>query len=105
MKIHSWNVFQILQARLILSNIIRNLNLIQQYFRFSRKLINCQNVEALNEYIKMYTHKKKMQVAKVMNFKRVYKDFLHVIKKLISAFAEIYNAIIDIIVSTTNYKV
>ena len=37
-----------------------------------------------------------------MNLKRVYKNFLHVIEKLTSAFAEIYNAIIDIIVSTTN---
>ena len=40
-----------------------------------------------------------------MNSKRVYKDFLHVIKKLTSAFAEIYNAIIDVIASMTNYEV
>ena len=39
-----------------------------------------------------------------MNLKRVYKDFLHVIKRLTSAFAEMYNAIIDVIASTTNYK-
>ena len=39
-----------------------------------------------------------------MNFKRVYKDFLHVIEKLTSAFAEMYDAIIDVIASTTNYK-
>ena len=39
-----------------------------------------------------------------MNFKRVYKKFLHVIKKLISVFAEMYNAIINVITSTTNYK-
>ena len=39
-----------------------------------------------------------------MNSKRVYKNFLHVIEKLISAFAEMYDAIIDVIASTTNYK-
>ena len=39
-----------------------------------------------------------------MNSKRVYKDFLHVIKRLTSAFAEMYNAIIDVIASTTNYE-
>ena len=39
-----------------------------------------------------------------MNFKRAYKNFLHVIERLTSVFAEIYNAIIDVIASTTNYK-
>ena len=39
-----------------------------------------------------------------MSFIRVYKDFLYVIEELILIFAEIYNVIIDIIASTTNYK-
>ena len=39
-----------------------------------------------------------------MNSKRAYKNFLHVIKKLTSIFAKIYNAIIDVIASTTNYE-
>ena len=45
-----------------------------------------------------------MQVAEIINFKRFYKNVLHVIEKLTSTFAEIYNAIIDIIISTTNYE-
>ena len=52
----------------------------------------------------MYTQEKKNQVVEVMNSKRVYKNFLHVIEKLTSAFAEMYNAIIDVIASTTNYE-
>ena len=39
-----------------------------------------------------------------MNSKRVYKDFLHVIEKLTSVLAEMYNVIIDVIASTTNYE-
>ena len=39
-----------------------------------------------------------------MNSKRVYKNFLHAIEKLISAFAEMYNTIFNVIASTTNYK-
>ena len=53
----------------------------------------------------MYTQKKKNQVVEVMNFKRAYRDFLHVIKRLTSTFAEMYNAIIDVVASTTNYEV
>ena len=39
-----------------------------------------------------------------MNFKRVYKNFLYVIKRLILNFVEIYKTIIDIIASITNYE-
>ena len=39
-----------------------------------------------------------------MNSKRVYKDFLHAIKRLTSTFAEMYDAIIDVIASMTNYE-
>ena len=39
-----------------------------------------------------------------MNSKRVYKDFLHTIERLTSTFAEMYDAIIDVIISTTNYE-
>ena len=52
----------------------------------------------------MYTQKKKNQVVEVMNFKRVYKNFLHVIEKLTSVLVEMYDAIIDVIASTTNYE-
>ena len=45
MKIHSWNVFRALQARLASSNAVRNLKLIQQYFRLSKESISRQNVE------------------------------------------------------------
>ena len=45
MKIHSWNVLRALQARFTSSNAARNLKLIQQYFRLSRKSISRQNVE------------------------------------------------------------
>ena len=40
-----------------------------------------------------------------MNLKRAYKNFLHVIERLTSVLAEMYNAIIDVIASTTNYEV
>ena len=53
----------------------------------------------------MYTQKKKNQIVEVMNSKRVYKNFLHAIKKLTSIFTEMYNAIIDVIASTTNYEI
>ena len=39
-----------------------------------------------------------------MNLKRAYRDFLHVIEKLTSVFAEMYNAIINVIALTTNYE-
>ena len=39
-----------------------------------------------------------------MNSKCVYRNFLHVIEKLTSVFAEIYDVIIDVIASTTNYE-
>ena len=49
--------------------------------------------------------KKEIKVAEVMNFKRVYKNFLHLIERLISVFAEMYDAIIDEVASTTNYEI
>ena len=52
----------------------------------------------------MYTQEKKNQVVEVMNSKRAYRNFLHAIEKLTSALAEMYDAIIDVIASTTNYK-
>ena len=52
----------------------------------------------------MYTQQKKNKVVEIMNFKRAYKDFLHIIEKLTLAFAKMYNAIIDLIASTTNYE-
>ena len=52
----------------------------------------------------MYTQKKKMRVAEIMNFKRVYKDFLHAIERLTLFFTEMYDAIINVIASTTNYE-
>ena len=45
-----------------------------------------------------------MQVAEVMSFKRVYKNFLYIIERLTSAFTKMYNAIIDVIALTTNYE-
>ena len=40
-----------------------------------------------------------------MNSKRVYKDFLYTIERLTSVFVKIYNAIIDVVASTTNYEI
>ena len=39
-----------------------------------------------------------------MNSKRAYKNFLYVIERLTSAFAEMYDAIIDVIALMTNYE-
>ena len=52
----------------------------------------------------MYIQEKKNRIVEVMNFKRAYKDFLHAIERLTSTFAEMYDAIIDVIASTTNYE-
>ena len=52
----------------------------------------------------MYTQEKKNKVIEIMNFKRVYRDFLHAIKRLTLIFVEMYDAIIDLVASTTNYK-
>ena len=53
----------------------------------------------------MYMQKKEFKVTEIMNFKRVYKNFLYIIEKLIFAFVEMYDAIINVIASMTNYEI
>ena len=90
-EVHSWNVLRALKARFSFFDSVKSLKLKQQYNRMIRESINRQSIDVwLNDYLKMFTLTKQADIAEIIDSKRVYRDFLHVIEKIALIFAEIY---------------
>ena len=63
----------------------------QQYDRMTKFFFSRQNIDVwLNDYLKIFTLVKQTKIVEIIDSKRVYKNFLHLIEKIAFIFVEIY---------------